>query len=169
MLFDAEVFGEHWIRTSMFTIKSATDTHRSCIMTGRSNHFLSCNEWEQDNPPQSSSPSLFVQEAVSSASNHRLNLASWHCQFTDRLDPFVCSHGFFSFLKVLAPSPSLCGIPLSGECNLPVLLNCYFVDFTYFCDSIVVSFFSFVGEHCVIALQPRNSDTVFRYLSVWLS
>ncbi len=97
---------------------------------GQSNHSVmnkSSNEWEQDNPLQSSSPSLFVQEAVGLASNQHFNLASWHYQFTDRQVSFVLSWIQF-YLKVSRPSLFLSVAFYSpGEWNSPDLFNCCFI------------------------------------------
>lgn len=61
------------------------------------------NEWEHNNPPQSSSPPRFVQEAAGLASNQHFNLTSWHHQFTVSLSSFVCTHGFRSIYRSLSP------------------------------------------------------------------
>lgn len=113
------VFRLWWLRTALFSfIKSATNTHKRTHSEAHRSDVInraiqslpgfvtkeSSNEWEQDNPPQSSSPSFFVQEAVGTAANQHFNLASWHYQFTDRLDSFCALSGIQFYLNVSRPS-----------------------------------------------------------------
>lgn len=138
------VFRLWWLRTALFSfIKSATNTHKRTHSEAHRSDVInraiqslpgfvtkeSSNEWEQDNPPQSSSPSFFVQEAVGTAANQHFNLASWHYQFTDRLDSFCALSGIQFYLNVSRPSLCLFGIFLPDEWNSLSLFNCLSVHF----------------------------------------
>lgn len=106
----------------------------------------SSNEWEQDNPPQSSSPSLFVQEAEGPSSNQHFNLASWHYQFTDRLVSFVLLWIQF-YLKASRPSLFL-SVAFCSPVNETLPIYSTVASFTSsFCGSAELDV-RFVSEHC---------------------